>query len=84
MGKELAESSLKSSEQQAMFCLAVPNRLLLQWRKETKNASEYIPLLNQSIVGEAVVIKPDCDSIGARYSCAHLLLLKQYLHKSYI
>ena len=67
VGKELAESSTSSSNDSAMFCLSVPHRLLQQWRKQARNARDYIPLLNQSIVGEAVVIKTDSDSVGARY-----------------
>ena len=51
-----------------MFCLLVPHRLLQQWRKQTRSPRDYIPLLNQSIAGEAVVIKSDNDSVGARYT----------------
>ena len=68
-GKELAPSFSKSNEQHApaMLCLSVPHRLLQQWRQQAKAPKDYIPLLNQSIVGEAVTIKKDCDSVGARY-----------------
>ena len=62
-GVELAESS-SSRSNEALFCLAIPHRLLQQWRRQVKH---YIPLLNESIVAEAVVVKSDCDSVGARY-----------------
>ena len=64
-GKELASSSSKSSEQHAtaMFCLSVPHRLLQQWQKQAKAPKDYIPLLNQTIVGEAVTIKKDWDRV---------------------
>ena len=71
VGRELAESSSRSSEQLAIFCLAVPHRLLLQWRKEIKEYGDYIPLLNSAIVGEAVVIRSDCGDVGRRYAHAH-------------
>ena len=63
-GKELAESSSIRSNEEALFCLAIPHRLLQQWRRQVKH---YIPLLNESIVAEAVVVKSDRDSVGARY-----------------
>ena len=50
-----------------MFCLLVPHRLLQQWQKQAETPKDYILLLNQSIVGEAVTIKKDYDSVGARY-----------------
>ena len=68
MGKDLADSSSKSGEQQAMFCLKVPHRLLLQWRKQVKNARDYVTLLNKSLVGDAMAISSDSDSVGARYA----------------
>ena len=56
VGKELAVSLSKSSEQQAMFCLVQTSPAVV---KQTKSTSEYISLLNQSIVGEVdLVVRP--------------------------
>ena len=66
-GKELAESSSSRCSEEALFCLAIPHRLLQQWRRQVKHPIDYIPLLNESIFAEAVVVESDCDSVGARY-----------------
>ena len=66
-GIELAESSSSRSNEEALFCLAITHRLLQQWRSQVRHPIDYIPLLNESIVAEAVVVKSDCDSVGVRY-----------------
>ena len=60
-------SSSRDNKEEALFCLAIPHRLLQQWRRQVKHPVDYVPLLNESIVAEAVVVKSDCDSVGARY-----------------
>ena len=78
-GIELVESSSsRGNEEEALFCLAVPHRLLQQWRRQVKHPMDYIPLLNESIVAEAVVVKSDCDSVGARYHVPFLSYKKYF------
>ena len=60
-GTELAESSSSRGNEEALFCLAIPHRLLQQWRRQVKHPIDYIPLLNESIVAEAVIVKSDCE-----------------------
>ena len=70
-GKELALRTTRKDYQanNVIFSLSVPNQLLFQWHRMVQKPRDYIPLLNSSIVDQAVAIQTDCLQVADNLAC---------------
>ena len=49
-----------------LFCLSIPNRLLVAWHKKVAKPNDYLSLLNESIEDRVVAINEHSESLAQK------------------